>query len=55
MSNVSIVDDDEADEASLALQRGPPPWSVPIDPNTPVVAAAKPFIPPSMLEDDDET
>lgn len=28
-------------------------WSIPLDPNTPVVEASRPFIPPSMLEPDD--
>ena len=34
----------------MPLHRPAPPWSVPIDPNTPLVAPRKPFIPPSMLE-----
>lgn len=36
------------------LARPSPAWSVAIDPNTPLVAPAKPFIPPSMLEPDDD-
>jgi hypothetical protein len=53
------VDGDLGDELETSdfvpLQRSAPRWSIAVDPRMPLVSSREPFIPPSMLElDDDE-
>lgn len=48
------ADHDLGESDFVPLRRPAPRWSIAIDPRTPLVASRKPFIPPSMLEIDDD-
>ncbi len=50
----SDLADDGRECDFVPLRRPAPRWSIAIDPCTPIVAARKPFIPPSMLAIDDD-